>query len=596
MCSPLFDKSFIAHLSGHLQTLNEYIQKDLEIKKETLEQRIKAVLESTEEATLDLTNQYLTTLQRYLNDTLPDLLRLILQIGCLAREYDRSLDAFVRQTPRVIGQVESCLDGIRSLMAAHSNTIQQVSQLTLDIGKKIEDHGQKAKDRKKDSRLARSASVGLTAVSIVGGAGIVAAELPVVLLMTFAALATSGTSMAGVYAVANKKMAQVYTEAGEQLEVLKGCNGEFESPLGTIYNKLAESQSHLRSLQRETGILAEEHAKNRRVLYAEAQREARDIKTLCDDIQENAGRIKNLGVPDTNSAPLLSQTLKSIQHGIQVQVEDLGQLIEEKNRAIFTTANNQTRALLTLCFLRHVQEYLHGALPDLFRSMARIRRVAQAFESDFEAFGHLTANILLREIESCSDDVCSLTEKHLHSTKNLSGLAIPINEQLEKEERDATHPIRGTLVARIDSVRREVADITFQPMNVLTTTAMKLAGDGDITPRVVALIQKSHAKISPSVKIQLTLVQRCIDEFQSPLMCISSKLGAGQGYLRSLQSDTEVIADEDEEGIVRQDSFRLAREDARAILALFDEIQQVSSDIMTLSSQLSVGNDQFTRR
>ncbi|KAG0252508.1 hypothetical protein DFQ27_008020 [Actinomortierella ambigua] len=56
-------------------------------------------------------------------------------------------------------------------------------------------------------------------------------------------------NIAYTYAVANKKMSKTYTEAGEKLEMLKDCNGgEFESPLGTIHDKLAESQSHLKSL------------------------------------------------------------------------------------------------------------------------------------------------------------------------------------------------------------------------------------------------------------------------------------------------------------------------------------------------------------
>ncbi|KAF9157531.1 hypothetical protein DFQ26_008644, partial [Actinomortierella ambigua] len=90
-------------------------------------------------------------------------------------------------------------------------------------------------------------------------------------------------------------MSKSYTEASEKLEMHKDCNGEFESPLGTTHDKLAESQSHLKSLQRETGMLTEERTQNRKVLYVEAQKEAQDIKILCDDIQKNAGLIRALG-------------------------------------------------------------------------------------------------------------------------------------------------------------------------------------------------------------------------------------------------------------------------------------------------------------
>ncbi|KAG0050356.1 hypothetical protein BGZ83_004858 [Gryganskiella cystojenkinii] len=299
--------------------------------------------------------------------------------------------------------------------------------------------------------------------------------------------------------------------------------------------------------------------------------------------------------------PHVSQDLIVIQRGLQSQLKSLEELLAQQDFFIFQQTTHQYNALVKK-FLDVLQHYIDGTLKDLFQLIEDLQSLVRIYDHGLEVFMH-RAGTTIRKVESCLSEVQSLVKEHEETIRDLSTTSQEITDLIKQYQTNTHNHSNVSVTARIVSISLAVTGgvvgaalaAVAAPFAAAGAVAL-LAGGGGGIGGAIALSDQRKSEIYAEATSKLEIVEGVSHQFKDPIHAIFKKLDRTKRFLVTLKEETEEATDTVRNSVcIRQDSYKVAQEEARKIQTICEVILQHSLAITVLQGQLQGRAQQITQ-
>ncbi|KAK5823636.1 hypothetical protein F5H01DRAFT_334899 [Linnemannia elongata] len=290
--------------------------------------------------------------------------------------------------------------------------------------------------------------------------------------------------------------------------------------------------------------------------------------------------------------PHISPELAAIKDVLHDQLQGLEELLAQRNFFIFQQTTRQYDRVVRN-FLRILQQYINVTLTDLFRFIDNVSDLTRIYNQDLETFVYHSTSTL-RKVQSCIEEVKAVVGQHAQTIHDLSETASEITDLIQQYEDDANSHSNGAVTARLVSAGLAVTGVAagagfaavVTPFVGIGALFLVSAGGGGIS-RLISEYDSRKSKIYTEATTKLIRVQGCNNEFQAPIFAIYTKLENNQRLLRNLKQDTSDAATINSPESIRQKSYESAKEEARNIMEVCDQIRGYALAITILKGKLT---------
>ncbi|KAI7822618.1 hypothetical protein BC939DRAFT_453105 [Gamsiella multidivaricata] len=233
--------------------------------------------------------RFLRVLGNYLGITLMDVFRVIENIQRLMKDYEDSLQHFVRHSASTIQTLDFCTREVEALVEQHSIAIQELTQISSTIQALGEYYTAESEDLMNGCVTAKIVSIALSITGFAAGASM-AIFVPPLAAVGAGALVATGGGISAIISQYDANKSEIYAMATAKLTMVDDYNQAFQAPIKTIFLKLSASKRQLTALQHRNSKLttADLAESDREKSYARAQKEAEEIDRVCNEIYDYA--------------------------------------------------------------------------------------------------------------------------------------------------------------------------------------------------------------------------------------------------------------------------------------------------------------------
>ncbi|KAF9899072.1 hypothetical protein BX616_003310 [Lobosporangium transversale] len=248
-----------------------------------------------------LIKKSLSTMRKYLNDTLPKLCNFVNDIRGLMTCYEHTFGIFVGEIEGTISSLQGLIDRAGPLQKVHEEAATDLYEILLKAGDLTQKYKEDFDKHTRSRKLFEAASFGLAIFACLAIPS--PAVLPVsgVIKMLATATVTIPTGYASYFlwgkAKNHQTVATEYDQKVIKLKDLLSTNDKFRKPIDVIGGKFAdcmETLGYLMTLSKPMAKIYEEDEKKEQ--YVEIQAKAKAIRNLCDSMKRHPYRISKLKI------------------------------------------------------------------------------------------------------------------------------------------------------------------------------------------------------------------------------------------------------------------------------------------------------------
>ncbi|KAG0307346.1 hypothetical protein BGZ97_000428 [Linnemannia gamsii] len=287
--------------------------------------------------------------------------------------------------------------------------------------------------------------------------------------------------------------------------------------------------------------------------------------------------------------PPISTDLTAIKDGLQIQLQGLEELLVQRNLFIFKQTTQKYNKLLGK-FLLNLQQYVDSTLVDLFRFIEDLSLLMMIYDKGLEEFTARAASTSQR-IESSLIQLQAMIDQHSNTLSALSKTAIEMSDLTQEYALEAKDHSKGALHAKLASTGLAITGFAasaclavLAPVAAISTLFVVAGGGGGISG-AISLFDSHKSDIYVDATTKLNQLQKCNNDFKTPIGNICAKLGDSKVSLRHLKEESKLAGEDNNDW--RAESYATAKQEAENIKKQCNEIQTIAVAILDLKGKIT---------